>query len=99
MHDLAFIGDELTATGFRLEGARTWLSPPGEARECFEAARAAAAVVLLTPQAAAALPADVLEKALAEAAPLTLVVEDLLASAAPPDLEALMRGALGVEGT
>jgi vacuolar-type H+-ATPase subunit F/Vma7 len=99
MDAVAFIGDELTATGFRLAGARVYVPAPGEVREAFDAARSSASVVLVTATTAAELPPPVLEAALAATAPLTLVVEDLLGEAPPPDLEAQMRRALGVEGT
>lgn len=97
MLPLAFIGDELTATGFRLAGARVYVPPPGGVRAAFDAARAEASVVLLTAALAAELPAPLLEEALGATAPLTLVVDDLLGAAPPPDLEAAMRRALGVE--
>jgi vacuolar-type H+-ATPase subunit F/Vma7 len=97
MLPLAFVGDELTATGFRLAGARVHVPPPGEVREAFEAARSEASVVLVTAACAAELPAALLEEALGAIAPLTLVVDDLAGAAAPPDLEAAMRRALGVE--
>jgi vacuolar-type H+-ATPase subunit F/Vma7 len=99
MQPLAFIGDELTATGFRLAGARVHVpgTGPEAVREAFEAARAEASVVLVTAPLAASLPPPLLEEALGATAPLTLVVDDLLGEAAPPDLEAAMRRALGVE--
>lgn len=97
MEPLAFIGDEVSATGFRLAGARVHVPPPGGVREAFDAARGEAAVVLVTAALAAELPPALLEEALGAIAPLVLVVDDLLGTAAPPDLEAAMRRALGVE--
>jgi vacuolar-type H+-ATPase subunit F/Vma7 len=99
MQPLAFIGDEVTATGFRLAGARVYVPEPAPdaVREALEAARAEAAVVLVTAALAGELPPPLLEEALGATAPLTLVVDDLLGEAAPPDLESAMRRALGVE--
>ena len=99
MLPLAFIGDEVTATGFRLAGARVHVPEPtpDAVREAFEAARAEASVVLVTAGLARELPPALLEEALATTAPLTLVVDDLLGDGVPPDLEAAMRRALGVE--
>lgn len=97
MLPLAFIGDEVTATGFRLAGARVFIPAPGEGREAFEAARDEASVVLVTARLARELPPAYLEEALGAIAPLTLVVDDLAGDVAPPDLEAAMRRALGVE--
>ena len=97
MLPLAFIGDEVTATGFRLAGARVFIPAPGEVREALEAARSGASVVLVTAGLARELPPALLEEALGAVAPLTLVVDDLAGDVAPPDLEAAMRRALGVE--
>lgn len=99
MLPLAFIGDEVTASGFRLAGARVHVPGPSPdaVRAAFEAARAEASVVLVTAALAPLLPPALLEEALAATAPLTLVVDDLLGEAAPPDLESAMRRALGVE--
>jgi vacuolar-type H+-ATPase subunit F/Vma7 len=97
MGGVAFIGDELTATGFRLAGARVFIVPVDEAPAAFGTAREVASLVLIGPSHAAALPAGELATALAGFAPLTLVVDDILEREAPPDLEQLMRRALGVE--
>ena len=97
MATVAFIGDELTATGYRLAGARAWIVPPEEAAEALRAAREEASLVLMTPLHARHVPADELEQALRSFAPLVLVVDDVLERESPPDLERAMRGALGVE--
>jgi len=94
---VAFIGDELTATGYRLAGVRAWIVPPEEAAEALRAAREEAELVLIAPAHASHVPGDELEEALGSLAPLTLVVDDILEREAPPDLERAMRGALGVE--
>ncbi len=98
MEPLAFVGDELTATGYRLAGARVYTPSPDEVLEALRDARARAAVVLIAAPLAALLPARLLDEALASAAPLALVVDDLRGGMPPPDLEAAMRRALGVEG-
>jgi len=97
MDGVAFIGDELTATGFRLAGARPFIVSPDGAAEALAAARESASLVLIAPSQAAAVPAVELEEALTSFAPLTLVVDEILGREAPPDLEQLMRRALGVE--
>ena len=97
MAGVAFIGDELTASGFRLAGARVFIVSVDETAAAFDAAREVASLVLIGPSHAAALPAAGLATALGSFAPLTLVVDDILEREAPPDLEQLMRRALGVE--
>jgi len=96
---VAFIGDELTATGFRLAGARAWIVPPGAAAEALRAAREEASLVLISPLHARQVPPAELEAAQRSFSPLVLVVDDILERDAPPDLEQAMRSALGVEAT
>jgi vacuolar-type H+-ATPase subunit F/Vma7 len=94
---VAFIGDELTATGYRLAGAAVFVVRPEEAAEALSAARESASLVLLSASHAHAVPAAELERALGMARPLTLVVDDILEREAPPDVERQMRRALGVD--
>ena len=97
MATVAFIGDELTATGYRLAGARAWIVPAEEAAEALRAAREDASLVLISPRHARSIPPEELDEALGSFEPLTLVVDDILEREAPPDLERAMRSALGVE--
>ncbi len=97
MAAVAFIGDELTATGFRLAGARVWIVPPEETAEALRAAREEASLVLISPAHAQHVPGDELEAASRSFDPLLLVVDDVLEREAPPDVEQAMRSALGVE--
>ena len=97
MNGVAFIGDELTAAGYRLAGAAAFIVPPAEAGAALAAAREQAALVLIAAAHARAVPAATLEAALGATRPLALVVDDVLGREAPPDLEQLMRHALGVE--
>lgn len=97
MDHVAFIGDELTATGYRLAGARVFIVPPEGAGEALAEARATASLVLVAPSHALAVPGAQLAAALASFRPLTMVVDDILGRDAPPDIEQAMRRALGVE--
>ncbi len=97
MPGLVFIGDELTATGYRLAGARVFIVPPEDTAEALAAAREDAAVVLLAASHARALPVAMLDAVLLATRPLALVVDDILARDSPPDIEDLVRRALGVE--
>jgi vacuolar-type H+-ATPase subunit F/Vma7 len=97
MEQVVFIGDELTATGFRLAGATALVVPPEEAATALRAARGGASLVLLAASHARGVSAAELDEALTSAQPLTVLGDDLLERVAPPDLEQLMRRALGVE--
>lgn len=97
MIDIVFIGDEVSAAGFRLAGARIDVPAPGKEVEVFEAARREARLVLLTAQVAACLPPTLLSRALIAARPLLLVVPDIRARRQPPDLSHLVRAQLGIE--
>lgn len=97
MAGVAFIGDELTATGFRLAGADVFVVAPDDAVAAFDEAREHASLVLLAPAHARALPVAELDAALLASRPLVLVVDDILGRETPPDIEDLMRRALGVE--
>jgi vacuolar-type H+-ATPase subunit F/Vma7 len=97
MSVVAFIGDELTAAGFRLAGAGVHVVPPEGAPEALRTAREGASLVLLAATHARRIEAAELDRALTAAHPLTLIVDDILEQAAPPDLERMMRRALGVE--
>jgi vacuolar-type H+-ATPase subunit F/Vma7 len=94
---VVFIGDELTATGYRLAGAQVLVVPPERAAAALREARVSAALVLLAPAHARAVPAAELDAALRSFRPLTLPVDDILGEDVPPDLERVVRRALGVE--
>ena len=97
MRTPVFIGDELTAAGFRLTGIET-LTPSGEeVRDIFAAARRRAEVVVLTAEFADYVPAAELEEALRAEAPIVVVIPDILARASPPDLTQGLRATLGLE--
>lgn len=97
MHVVAFIGDELSAAGYRLAGAATYVPAAGEEGTVFSAARAHAALVLVTAECAARIPPAELHPALAAVRPLTLIVPDVRGRVAPADLGRLVRQQLGME--
>jgi vacuolar-type H+-ATPase subunit F/Vma7 len=94
---IVFIGDEVSAAGYRLAGAETYVPARGEEAAVFAAARTRAALVLVTAEYAARLPAAELSRAQAALAPLTLVIPDVRARVAPADLGRLVRQQLGME--
>ncbi len=92
-----FIGDEVTAAGFRLAGAHVIVPEADAVPEALEHARAQAELVLITPACARALPPAVLRSALRAVHPMTVIVPDVREQVAVPDLEARMRRVLGLE--
>jgi vacuolar-type H+-ATPase subunit F/Vma7 len=94
---LAFVGDALSAAGFRLAGVRTFAPQAGEERAMFARARAAASVVFVTPEVAAQLSPAELDHALAAGAPLVAIVPAL--DAPPPAFDPAdrVRRQLGLE--
>jgi vacuolar-type H+-ATPase subunit F/Vma7 len=92
----AFIGDPLTATGFRLAGARVHLVPPGDGTALFRRLRDQADLLILTAAVAATLPDWVLHDAQAASRPLLLVVPDAAARHPAEDLAAKLRTQLGM---
>ena len=92
-----FIGDEVSAAGYRLAGADTPTVAYEQATAALAQARRSAPLVLLTASMAAAVDAVALRQALAATSPLVLVVRDLDGRTAPPDLAARLRAQLGME--
>ena len=92
-----FIGDRLTAAGFRLAGLRPLVADPAEAPEVFRDALEAGSPVLITASCAAGLPAGELDRAVRAASPPVGVVPDFAGGAEPRDLSRRVRRALGVD--
>ena len=92
-----YIGDELSAAGFRLAGARTSVPDEGGEAAALADARAAAPLVLVSSAVAARIPEAEMATALAALAPLTLIVPDLAGAVPVPDIAARLRRQLGME--
>jgi vacuolar-type H+-ATPase subunit F/Vma7 len=71
---LAYVGDAVEAAGFRLAGVRCWVPGTGDAVAAFDAASAAAEVVVIEPAVASALPRGRLDAALVASRPLTVII-------------------------
>lgn len=92
-----FIGDEPSAAGWRLAGARVMVPDPGaESRSVLTALGGEAELVLLSSVTARALPPALLERFLLSLKPLTLVVGDVAEAVPVPDLAARVRARLGM---
>lgn len=94
-----FLGDEVTAAGYRLAGARVRSPPPGEEVSFLEWARreAGAELVILSAEFAAHIPSRVLKPVLAATSPLVIIVPDLWGHGIQPDLATRLRTQLGIE--
>lgn len=93
---LAYIGDAVDAAGFRLAGARVFTPLAGEEGAALAQARGAAQLVLLSREAAAAVPRAELEKALAALQPLVAIVPEG-DELSPLDPAERVRAQLGLE--
>lgn len=92
-----FLGDELSAAGFRLAGALIRTPEPEEVVSAFEWARQQAPLVLITAALAEHIPSAQLAAALAGLSPLVLIVPDINGQSAPEDLAAAVHRAFGME--
>ena len=94
---IVYLGDELSAAGFRLTGVSSRVPPPGKETEWLEAAMREAQVVLLGGRCAAAISPTALDAALCSRFPLVMVIPGF--NGAPPinDPSVRARRLLGVE--
>ncbi len=92
-----FIGDELSASGFRLTGIGTLVPKSDAVGAAFEAARSRCSLVIITADIAQHIPAAQLEAAMLAEEPTIAIIPDVLFSAPVPDLIGKLRSALGIE--
>ncbi len=92
-----YLGDEVSAAGFRLAGAIVRTPGAGEETSALAWARAQAPLVLVSANVATGIDAASLGAALSALAPLVLVVPGLEGDVPPPDLAARLRAQLGLE--
>jgi vacuolar-type H+-ATPase subunit F/Vma7 len=92
-----FIGDELSAVGFRLTGIETLVRDSDTVVSAFLDARAHRSLVIITAALARHIPQPLLEAALVVEAPTVAIVPDVLFRAAAPDLTTRLRSVLGIE--
>ena len=93
-----FIGDELSATGYRLGGARVHHPPLEDAADIFRRAQRETDLILISVEYARALPEDELNRALLQERPLVLVVPDVRERFEMRDVPSRLRRELGVSG-
>lgn len=93
-----FIGDEVTAAGYRLAGARIYTPAPDGVIGILHQARSEAPLILITAEYAAQVPAAILNAALAAPRPPLIIVPDVRGAVPLPDLAARIRAQLGIGG-
>jgi vacuolar-type H+-ATPase subunit F/Vma7 len=93
----AYLGDEVTAAGYRLAGVQVRVPAPRDAGAAFAEACASAPLVLVSAAVAVHIDAAQLRAALAALQPLVLIVPDAQDQVPRPDLAARLRGQLGME--
>jgi vacuolar-type H+-ATPase subunit F/Vma7 len=96
MSAAVYLGDEVSAAGYRLAGATARTPGAGEETAALALAQGQAPLVLVSVAVAKAIEQSALRVALSAPAPLVLIVPDLHGDA-PPDLATRLRGQLGLE--
>jgi vacuolar-type H+-ATPase subunit F/Vma7 len=94
---IAFVGNAVIASGYRLAGVVAHVPAPGEELAAFERARDEARVVLVSTAVALRLPLARLAAAIAAPSPLVLIVPDPDGGPAPVDPVGRVRRQLGLE--
>jgi vacuolar-type H+-ATPase subunit F/Vma7 len=92
----AFIGDEVSAVGFRLAGVAVHSPDPAQAPGLFERLRGEAALVLVTQEALAWVGEGAVRAAIRAGRPLVLVIPDVRGRHKPPDIGEAIRRQLGM---
>jgi vacuolar-type H+-ATPase subunit F/Vma7 len=92
-----FIGDEVSASGWRLAGVRTIVADRDAAAGAFDAVPADTELLLITAACAAGLHGERLAAAVRSGKPMVLVVPDAANRLLPPDLDDKVDRVLGIE--
>jgi vacuolar-type H+-ATPase subunit F/Vma7 len=93
---IVFLGDEVSAAGFRLAGLSVRVPLDGEEQQALAEAAASAELVLITAAFARRLPPALLDRYQSGSRPLVGVVPDVTGGVWPADLAAEIRRHLGI---
>jgi len=96
MTPCAFMGDEVSATGFRLAGIDVHIPGPGNASRLFRRLLAESKLVLITAETAGLVPEELLRRAQIKGDPPVLVIPDVRGRVQPLDQASLLRRQLGM---
>ena len=92
----AFIGDEVSAAGFRLAGLQVHTPRADAVLQTVEQVAHEAPLVLICARFAQQIPSGILDRLLAGINPQVIIVPDVHGDAAMPDLASRIRRQLGV---
>ena len=92
-----FIGDEVSASGWRLVGVHTIVADRDAAAGACDAVPADTELLLITAACAAGLESGRLDAAVRRGKPMILVVPDAANRLGPPDLDGRVDHVLGIE--
>ena len=92
-----FIGDEVSASGWRLVGVRTIVADRDTVAGAFDTLPGDTELLLITAVCAAGLGTGRLDAAVRRGKPMVLVVPDAANRLAPPDLDGKVDRVLGIE--
>ena len=92
-----FIGDELSAAGFRLTGIETLVPEPAAVATTFADARSRGSLVIVTADAARHIPPPQIEAALLAEKPTIAIIPDVFVRTPVPDLAGKLKRVLGIE--
>jgi vacuolar-type H+-ATPase subunit F/Vma7 len=91
-----FIGDEVTAAGFRLAGLRVRSPKEGDLQAVLEWANRSTSLIYITAEYAAALEDEQQHRLLAQLYPPVVVIQDIRSNTPVQDLAKQLRVQLGV---
>ena len=97
MQGALFIGDELTATGFRLTGCDILSPDDGDITPIFEAACRKYALVMVSAACARVLDKKTFQDACLSLEPLVIEIPDIMGRYEPENLIRQVRITLGIE--
>lgn len=92
-----YIGDEVSAAGFRLAGLRIRIPEEGDYQQALDWAMDQGPLVLISAAVANEIPVQILDNYLSSISPAVIVVPDVHGNAPMPDLSTRLRRQLGVQ--
>ena len=97
MSAIVFIGDEVSAAGYRLAGAEVMSPAPDDVAGAFMSACQNAQVVFITAEYATHVPQARLERMIETATPLVMIIEDAHGTGPAQTIEDRVRLVLGLD--
>ena len=92
-----YIGDEISAAGFRLAGLRVRVPAEGEYQQVLEWAMDQGPLILISTAVAEEIPAQELDVYLSRVSPAVVIVPDVTGNIPMPDLSTRLRRQLGLQ--